>query len=103
MLVAGRYEGIDERAHTEYVDIEVSIGDYILMGGDLPAMVLLETIMRYIPDVVGKSESVEKDSFSGAFLDFPTYTAPPRVWKDREIPPILLDGHHAKIDEMAFA
>ena len=94
MLVAGRYEGIDDRAVQEYADIEVSIGDYVLMGGDLPAMVLLESVARYMPGVVGKDESVEKDSFSGPFVDFPTYTTPPREWKGLKIPEVLLSGNH---------
>lgn len=99
MFIAGRYEGIDERAVQEYADIELSIGDYVLMGGDLPAMVAIETLARYIPGIVGREESVEKDSFSGPFLDFPTYTTPPRVWKDKEIPEVLLSGNHKAMDE----
>jgi len=98
MLFAARYEGIDERAQQEYADLEVSIGDYILMGGDLPAMVLLEAVLRYIPGIVGQKESVDKDSFSGAFLDFPTYTTPPREWNGRHIPEVLLSGDHAKME-----
>ena len=98
MLFAARYEGIDERAHQEYADYEVSIGDYILMGGDLPAMVLLESLLRYVPGVVAQKESVDKDSFSGAFLDFPTYTTPPREWKGHKIPEVLLSGDHAKME-----
>ncbi len=97
MVVAGRYEGIDARAQEKYVDLELSIGDYVLMGGDLPAMVLLEALLRYIPGVVGRSESVEKDSFSGPFVDFPTYTAP-AVWDGKAIPEVLLSGNHAVID-----
>jgi tRNA (guanine37-N1)-methyltransferase len=99
MLVAGRYEGIDSRAQEQYADLEVSIGDYILMGGDLPVMVLLESVLRYVPGVVGKAESVEKDSFSGPFVDFPTYTTPPREWEGKAVPEILLSGNHAEIEE----
>ncbi len=99
MFVAGRYEGIDARVHDEYADLELSIGDYVLMGGDLPVMVVLESVLRYVPGVVGRQESVEKDSFSTAFVDFPTYTVPPRKWKDREIPEILLSGNHAAMEE----
>jgi len=98
MLVAGRYEGIDARAQRVYADLEISIGDYVLMGGDLPAMVLLEAVLRYIPGVVGRSESVEKDSFTGPFVDFPTYTVPPREWEGQAVPEILLSGNHAAID-----
>lgn len=99
MLVAGRYEGIDARAQRKYADLEISIGDYILMGGDLPAMVLLEAVLRYVPGVVGKGESVEKDSFSDAFVDFPTYTVPPREWEGQSVPSVLLSGNHAEIDK----
>lgn len=99
MLVAGRYEGIDARAQKKYADLEISIGDYILMGGDLPAMVLLESTLRYLPGVVGKQESVQKDSFSGPFVDFPPYTAPPREWEGQAIPEVLLSGNHAAIEK----
>ncbi len=98
LLVAGRYEGVDERAQKEYADLEISIGDYVLMGGDLPAMVLLEAVLRYVPGVVGKAESVEKDSFTGAFVDFTTFTIPPREWQGRSIPEVLLSGNHALMD-----
>lgn len=99
MFVAGRYEGIDERAHELYADREISIGDYILMGGDLPVMVILEAVLRYFPGIVGKNESVDKDSFSGAFFDYPPYVAPPRIWHDKEVPGILLSGNHALMEE----
>lgn len=99
MLVAGRYEGIDERAHEAYCDLEVSIGDYVLMGGDLPAMVLLEAVLRYIPGIVAKGDSVEQDSFSGAFVDYPTYTTPPREWNGRAVPELLLSGNHAAMEQ----
>ena len=94
MFVAGRYEGIDQRVHDEYADLEISIGDYILMGGDLPVMVLLEASLRHVEGIVGQKESVDQDSFSGSFFDYPTYTVPPRVWKGREIPEVLLSGNH---------
>jgi len=97
MLVAGRYEGIDQRAQSHYADKEVSIGDYVLMGGDLPAMVLIESFLRYVPGVVGKAESVEEDSFSGPFIDYPTYTVPPHEWKDKSVPEVLFSGNHAEI------
>jgi tRNA (guanine37-N1)-methyltransferase len=99
MFVAGRYEGIDERAVQEYADLELSIGDYVLMGGDLPVMVAIEAITRYLPGVVGKGESVEKDSFSGPFVDFPTYTTPPREWKEQSIPDVLLSGNHKAMND----
>jgi len=98
MLVAGRYEGCDERAQRQYADLEISIGDYVLMGGDLAAMVLLEAVMRYVPGVVAKEDSVERDSFTGCFVDFPTYTVPPREWQGRSVPEVLLSGNHAAMD-----
>lgn len=99
MFVAGRYEGIDQRVHEEYADLEISIGDYVLMGGDLPVMVTLEATLRHIEGIVGQKESVDQDSFSGSFFDYPTYTVPPRVWKDRTIPEILLSGNHKAMNE----
>lgn len=99
MFVAGRYEGIDQRVHDEYADLEISIGDYVLMGGDLPVMVLLEAALRHVEGIVGQKESVEQDSFSGSFFDYPTYTVPPRVWKGRAIPEVLLSGNHKVMNE----
>lgn len=96
LLFAGRYEGIDARAEELYADSVVSIGDYVLMGGDLPAQVLLEAVLRYIPGVVQRSESVEEDSFSGPFVDAPAYTAP-AVWRDRAVPDVIRSGDHARI------
>jgi tRNA (guanine37-N1)-methyltransferase len=98
MLVASRYEGMDTRVEEEYADLELSIGDYVVLGGDLPAMVFIETFLRLVPGVVGKEESVVCESFSGAFLDHPEY-GPPVVWKDQEVPEILRSGHHEKIKQ----
>lgn len=100
MLIAGRYEGIDDRAQRYYADSEISIGDYVLMGGDLPAMVVMEALLRHIPGVVGKADSVDQDSFSGPFVDYPTYTVPPREWKGMSIPDVLLSGNHAEIQKL---
>ena len=94
MFFSGRYEGIDQRAHEAYADLELSLGDFVLMGGDLPVMVMIESLLRYVPGVIGQAESVEKDSFSGPFVDYPTYTAP-AIWQDRSIPEVLLNGNHA--------
>ena len=99
MFFAGRYEGIDQRAHEEYADLELSIGDYILMGGDLAAMVVLESVMRYIPGVVAKKDSVENDSFTGPFVDFPVYATPSAPWKNRIVPEILISGNHKLIED----
>jgi tRNA (guanine37-N1)-methyltransferase len=96
LLFSGRYEGFDVRAEEEYADEIISIGDYVLFGGDLPAMVFLEGLLRLIPGVVGKMESVLSDSFSTAFVDHPHY-ALPDVWKNRSIPSVLKSGNHEKI------
>lgn len=96
MIVAGRYEGMDARVEQVYADEIISVGDFVLMGGDLPAMILLEGLLRLLPGVVGKQESVEAESFSGAFVDHPEYTAPV-VWKDLEVPEIVRSGNHAEI------
>lgn len=96
MFFAARYEGMDTRIEDEYADEIVSMGNFVLMGGDLPLQMTLESVLRYIPGVVGKSESVVNDSFTGALVDAPAYTAPV-VWKGREVPEILRSGDHARI------
>lgn len=93
MIVAGRYEGMDARVEHQYADELLSIGDYVLMGGDLPAMVLLEGLLRLIPGVVGKSDSVEHESFTGPFVDYPEYTEPV-VWHNQEVPAVVRSGNH---------
>lgn len=97
MLLCGRYEGLDERVRQRVVDEEVSIGDYVLSGGELPAMVLIEAVSRQLPGVVGREESVERDSFRCGLLDFPHYTRP-QVVEGLEVPQVLLSGHHAEIE-----
>ena len=96
LLLCGRYEGIDERVRQTVVDEEVSIGDYVLSGGELPAMVLIEAVSRQIPGVVQLAESVEQDSFRAGLLDHPHYTRPPVV-EGLGVPEVLLSGHHAEI------
>ncbi|HEV8578546.1 MAG TPA: tRNA (guanosine(37)-N1)-methyltransferase TrmD [Thermoanaerobaculia bacterium] len=96
VLMCGRYEGIDERVRLTVVDEEVSIGDYVLSGGELPAMVLIEALSRQVPGVVGLAESVERDSFRGGLLDYPHYTRPPVV-EGLTVPEVLTSGDHAKI------
>jgi len=96
ILVAGRYEGIDERLVQSAIDEEVSIGDYVLSGGELPAMVLIDGITRLLPGAVGDRESVEQDSFSSGLLDYPQYTRPETV-DDLEVPEVLMSGDHEKI------
>ncbi len=96
LLLCGRYEGIDERVHELVVDEEVSIGDYVLGGGELPAMVVIEAVSRQIPGVVGLASSVENDSFRRGLLDHPHYTRPAEV-EGLDVPSVLLSGHHAEI------
>jgi tRNA (guanine37-N1)-methyltransferase len=96
LLLCGRYEGIDERVRQTVVDEELSIGDYVLSGGELPAMVLIEALSRQVPGVVGLAESVESESFRHGLLDHPHYTRPPVV-EGLEVPPVLLSGDHAAI------
>jgi len=98
MLLPARYEGIDARAEEYYADEIISVGDFVLMGGDLAAMMLLEASMRYVPGVVGKHESVEDESFSGPFVEYPHYTEPVD-WKGMEVPEIIRSGHHGEIDK----
>jgi len=97
ILLCGRYEAIDERVLETVVDEEVSIGDYVLSGGELPAMVLIEALSRQIPGVVQLAGSVENDSFRGGLLDYPHYTRPAEV-EGRKVPEVLLSGDHAAIE-----
>lgn len=97
LFVAARYEGMDARVEEKYADEIVSIGNYVVMDGDLPAMVTIEGLLRYIPGVVGKHESVIEDSFTGPFVDFPQYTAPV-CWEGITVPEIVRSGNHAAID-----
>ncbi|MEX2216910.1 MAG: tRNA (guanosine(37)-N1)-methyltransferase TrmD [Phycisphaeraceae bacterium] len=99
LLIAGHYEGFDERVIQRLAPVEISIGDYVLSGGELPAMVLIDAIVRLLPGVVGDAASVEHESFSVAaegLLDHPHYTRP-RMWMEMPIPEVLLSGDHAKI------
>lgn len=98
LLMPARYEGIDARAEEEYADMIISIGDYVLMGGDMPAMVLLEGLLRLVPGVVGKQESVTHESFSGPFVDWPAYTQPVE-WHGKVVPEVLRSGNHKAIEE----
>ncbi|MFM2407367.1 MAG: tRNA ((1)-)-methyltransferase [Pseudomonadota bacterium] len=96
ILLAGRYEGIDERLIRLYVDEEISIGDYVLSGGELAAMVLVDSLVRQLPGVLGDAESAEQDSFADGLLDCPHYTRP-EVFNGEVVPPVLLSGNHADI------
>ncbi|MDR1620900.1 MAG: tRNA (guanosine(37)-N1)-methyltransferase TrmD [Synergistaceae bacterium] len=98
VIVCGHYEGVDERFVEQAVDVEVSIGDCVLTGGEIPAMAIVDAVSRLIPGVVGKSEAVTKDSFYGGMLDYPHYTRP-ASWNGREVPEVLLSGDAAQIEE----
>jgi len=97
ILICGRYEGLDERVRLAAVDREISIGDYVLTGGEIPAMVLIDAISRYIPGVLGCAASVEEDSFARGLLEYPQYTRPP-VFREMAVPEVLLSGNHAQIE-----
>jgi tRNA (guanine37-N1)-methyltransferase len=96
LFLCGRYEAIDERVRTALVDDEISIGDYILTGGELAALVIIDAIARLIPDVLGDEHSAEEDSFSSGILDYTHYTRPP-VFRDMVVPDVLLSGNHRDI------
>lgn len=96
ILLAGRYEGIDERLLQTEVDAEYSIGDYVLSGGELPAMVLIDAIARLLPGALGDAESAQQDSFSHGLLDCPHYTRP-EIIANLPVPPVLLSGNHEAI------
>lgn len=96
ILLCGRYEGIDERVIESQVDEEISIGDYVLSGGELPAMVLMDAVARLVPGVLGHKASAVEDSFTDGLLDCPHYTRP-EVLDGRTVPPVLLSGDHEKI------
>ncbi|HPT76234.1 MAG TPA: tRNA (guanosine(37)-N1)-methyltransferase TrmD [Defluviitaleaceae bacterium] len=98
MIICGHYEGIDQRVIDEIVTDEISIGDYILTGGELAAMVVIDTVSRLIPGVLGKEESYQDESFSNHLLEYPQYTRP-LVFRNRKVPEVLLSGHHAKIEK----
>jgi tRNA (guanine37-N1)-methyltransferase len=97
ILLCGHYEGIDERIRERSVDLEISIGDYVLTNGVLPAAVLLDAVTRQIPGVLGREQSLAQDSFADNFLTFPQYTRP-EEFDGMRVPEILLSGHHKKID-----
>lgn len=96
VIVCGHYEGIDERVREALVTDEISIGDYVLTGGELPAMVVVDAVARMIPGVLGETASAEEDSFYNGLLEHPHYTKP-RIYREHEVPEILLSGHHENI------
>ena len=101
VLLAGRYEGVDERLIRRSVDDEISIGDYVLSGGELAAMVVMDCVVRQLPGVLGDAESAHQDSFVNGLLDCPHYTRP-EVYQGDAVPPVLLSGNHAEIGRWRF-
>lgn len=98
VFLCGHYEGIDERVLEEIVTDYVSIGDYVLTGGELPAMVMMDSISRMVPGVLNNQESGETESFSGNLLEYPQYSRP-EEWHGKKVPEVLLSGHHANVDK----
>lgn len=98
ILLCGHYEGVDERVLEEIVTDYISIGDYVLTGGELPAMVLVDAISRMVPGVLKNQESGETESLEGNLLEYPQYSRP-EVWREKTVPAILLSGNHQKVDE----
>jgi len=96
ILLCGRYEGVDERVRQLFVDEEISIGDYVLTGGELAAMVLIDAVSRLVPGVLGSDKSAEEDSFFGSLLEYPQYTRP-ASFRSHEVPEVLLSGNHQAI------
>ena len=96
-ILCGRYEGVDERVRAHLATEEISIGDYVLSGGELPALVIVDAVARLVPGVVGDEQSVARDSFATGLLDFPQYTRPAE-FNGMSVPPVLLSGHHAEIE-----
>lgn len=98
IFLCGHYEGIDQRVIDEIVDMELSIGDFVVTGGEVPAMAVIDAVARLIPGVLGAEDGFKDESHYSGLLEYPQYTRP-AVWHDREIPDILLSGHHAKIEQ----
>ena len=98
VFLCGHYEGIDERVLEEIVDEEVSIGDYVLTGGELPALVIMDAVSRLVGGVLHNEDSAVFDSFHDNLLEYPQYSRP-EVWRDKAVPPILMSGHHANVEK----
>lgn len=96
VFICGRYEGIDERVHKTFVDEEISIGDYVLTGGELPALVIIDAAVRLLPGALGDQGSLLEESFAWGILDYPHYTRPPE-WEGMKVPEVLISGNHAEI------
>lgn len=102
ILICGRYEGIDERITEQFVDLELSIGDYVLTGGELPAMAVMDAVTRLLPGALGNEDSADQDSFSNQRLDYGHYTRPPE-FENQAVPEVLLSGHHEHITQWRCA
>jgi tRNA (guanine37-N1)-methyltransferase len=102
VVICGRYEGIDERVTEALVTEEISIGDYVLSGGELPALVLIDALARFVPGVVGDAESVVTESFADGLLDHPQYTRP-AVFRGMAVPDVLVSGNHGEIERWRAA
>lgn len=98
ILLCGHYEGVDQRIIDMFIDEEISIGDYVLTGGELPAMVVVDAVSRFIPGVLGNHESVNDESFSNGLLEYPQYTRPAE-FMGMKVPEVLISGHHQKVEE----
>ncbi len=98
VILCGHYEGVDQRVIDEIVDMELSVGDFVLTGGELPAMSVIDAVSRLVPGVLSEESSYENESHFNGLLEYPQYTRPP-VWHGREIPEILISGHHANIEK----
>ena len=98
ILVCGHYEGIDQRVIDEIVDMELSVGDFVMTGGEIPAMTVIDTVSRLVPGVLAAETSYENESHFNGLLEYPQYTRP-AVWHDKPIPDVLISGHHAKIEQ----
>ena len=96
IVICGHYEGVDERVKLALVDRSISIGDYVLTGGELPAMVLIDCVARFVPGVIGHARATEEESFASGWLEYPQYTRPP-VFRDLEVPKVLRCGDHERI------
>lgn len=101
VLICGRYEGVDERVRQALVTDEISIGDYVLTGGEIPAMVMIDAITRMVPGVLGNKESTKVESFQDGMLEYPQYTRP-RAYKGLKVPEVLLTGNHHKIENWRY-
>ena len=98
LILCGHYEGIDQRVIDMDIDMEISIGDYVLSGGEIPAMVLIDSVLRYVPEVLGNSDSTVDESFSKPLLEYPQYTRP-QEFLGAKVPDVLVSGNHAKINQ----